>query len=308
MLALTLPAAGMEINLAALVILGATIGMLAGFFGVGGGFLLTPMLMILFNMPANFAVGSGLAQIVGLSTAATICHGRHGHVDYRLGALLALGGLPGVEFGAQILDLLKRMGDVAVGGSVLPVSTLVMGVLYVALLSAIGVAVWRESAKAVREGDASSEPTTGMALRLRRLSLRPRIALPASGIEAVSVWGLFVIGFGTGFCVGLLGVGGGFIMMPALIYMVGAPTIVAVGTSLYQILFVSVYGTISHAMKGNVDLLLACSVLMGSAVAVQVGARLVRRIAGARVRQMFSVLLFLVAGALTGKLLFTILG
>lgn len=289
-----LPVAGVEVPAGAVVLLGLFIGLLAGFFGVGGGFLLTPMLNALLGIPYHVAVGSSLSQMVGLSAAASMGHARMGNIDYRLGLLLLVGAGAGAEMGAQVLEGLKAADDTMLLGRRFETIDLVMSLVYAVLLSAIGWSVGREALRAARMArDAPPEPTTSLMHALRRIRLRPLVALPASGIEGISVWILVVVGLLNGFLSGLLGVGGGFMLLPVLIYVIGCRTIVAVGSDLFQIVFKAAYGALTHAVKGNVDLVLVGLMLLGSAVGGHVGAGLTRRFDAARLRGGFALLAFL---------------
>ncbi len=304
-----LPIAGVEISWFLVMGLGLVIGALAGFFGVGGGFLLTPMLNALLGVPYSVAVGSTLSQMIGLSSSATMRHARLRHIDYRLGCLILIGSVPGAELGAQVIELLKSTGTVAVCGASLPLITFVMSVLYAVVLTSIGTSIAREAAaSARREETDGAEPQTSAMHLLRGIKLRPMVALPASGIEGISLWILIAVGLLVGFLSGLMGVGGGFILMPTLIYAIGCPTLVAIGTGVFQTVFTAVYGAYTHSMKGNVDLLLGLLLLVGSAVGAYIGAGLTQRFDSSRVRGAFAVLTFISVVIVLGKLLITIFG
>jgi uncharacterized protein len=285
--------------------LGLLVGFMAGLFGVGGGFLLTPMLNIVFGIPYNIAVGSDLAQMLGMSTAATMRHGRIGNIDYKLGFLMIVGTASGVEVGATVLEVLKKAGDVTINHARIPVMTLVMSLIYMALLLWIGTMVLRESRKAlaaVRAGGEDVIEKTWLVERLSGLRLWPMISLPRSGIAAISLWVILGVGFATGVLAGLLGVGGGFIRMPALIYIIGCPTAVAVGTDLFEIMFSSAYGAFTHGMKGNVNLVVVLGLLVGSTIGSQIGATLTRRLGGPRLRLAFSVIAYVAVVMVAVKL------
>jgi len=302
-----LPTADMDVCWALVIGLGLIIGNLAGFFGVGGGFLLTPLLNALFGIPYSVAVGSSLSQMIGLSSAASIRHGGLGNIDYRLGALTLVGAVAGAEVGAQALERLKALGTTTALGTEMSAVMLVMSLIYAVLLTWIGVAVGREAlaaARRARTGDA--EPPSRLAGLLRRVRLRPMVALPVSGIASISVWVLIGVGLVVGFLSGLLGVGGGFILLPVLIYVIGCPTLVAVGTDLFQIIFTAAYGTFTHSLKGNVDLLLVVLMIIGSTVGAQIGAGLTRRFDASRVRGGFALLAFVGVIIVVGKLVSTI--
>jgi uncharacterized protein len=281
-----------------LILFGLIIGGLGGFFGVGGGFLMVPMLNVVFGVPYNVAVGSDLGQMCGMSTAATVRHMRFGNIDFKLGGLMIVGTATGVEAGARILEVLKGAGTMVLLGREVDIMTIVMSLVYAALLVLVGQAMIRESLRTMkREAGAvelaAAAPATGYVLRLRTLKLRPMVTLPASGIESISLWVILVIGFATGFLSGMLGVGGGFIRMPALVYILGCPTVVAVGTDLFEIMFSSAFGVFTHGMKGNVHLVLVLALLIGTTVGAQIGASYTRKAGGPRVRLGFGLLAFI---------------
>lgn len=280
-----------------LAFFGLVIGALGGFFGVGGGFLMVPMLNVVFGIPYNIAVGSDLGQMCGMSTAATVRHMRFGNIDLKLGFLMIVGTASGVEVGAQILEALKHVGNMSIFGREIDTMTVVMSLVYAALLIFLGQAMIRESLRTMRRTAGQAQlgaeaPTTGAVLRLRTVKLWPMVKLPASGIESISLWVILAIGFVTGFLSGMLGVGGGFIRMPALVYILGCPTVVAVGTDLFEIVFSSGYGVMTHAFKGNVHLGLVLAILVGTTVGAQLGASYTRRAGGPWVRFGFGCLAF----------------
>jgi uncharacterized membrane protein YfcA len=281
-----------------LVLFGLIIGAMGGFFGVGGGFLMVPMLNVVFGIPYNIAVGSDLGQMCGMSTAATVRHMRFGNIDFKLGFLMIVGTATGVEMGAQVLEALKHFGKVMVFGRPVETMSLVMSLVYAALLIFLGTAMVRESIRSIRRSRgqvslSAEAPASPVALRLRTLKLWPMVSLPASGIETVSLWVILIIGFLTGFLSGMLGVGGGFIRMPALVYILGCPTVVAVGTDLFEIMFSSGYGVLTHSFKGNVHLVLVLALLVGTTIGAQIGASYTRRAGGPWVRFGFGVLAFI---------------
>jgi uncharacterized membrane protein YfcA len=280
-----------------LVLFGLVIGALGGFFGVGGGFLMVPMLNVVFGIPYNIAVGSDLGQMCGMSTAATARHMRFGNIDFKLGFMMILGTATGVELGAEVLEALKHAGRLSINGHEISLMSLVMSIVYSALLLFLGTAMVRESRRSIKRTagkvDLSAEtPASPIALRLRTLKVWPMVSLPASGIESISLWVILAIGFLTGFLSGMLGVGGGFIRMPALVYILGCPTVVAVGTDLFEIMFSSAYGVFTHALKGNVHLVLVLALLVGTAIGAQVGASYTRKAGGPWVRFGFGCLAF----------------
>jgi uncharacterized membrane protein YfcA len=280
-----------------LVLFGLIIGAMGGFFGVGGGFLMVPMLNAVFGIPYNIAVGSDLGQMTGMATAATVRHIRFGNIDFKLGGLMIAGTAAGVEVGADVLEMLKHAGHMKVMGREVEIMTLVMSLVYSLLLIFLGQAMIRESLRTIKRtsgqvGPASEAPKSPVALKLRTFKMWPMVSLPASGIEAISLWVILVIGFLTGFLSGMLGVGGGFIRMPALVYILGCPTVVAVGTDLFEIMFSSGYGVMTHAFKANVHLVLVLALLIGTTVGAQLGASYTRKAGGPLVRFCFGCLAF----------------
>ncbi len=281
-----------------LALFGLIVGMLGGFFGVGGGFLMVPMLNVIFGIPYNIAVGSDLGQMAGMSASATVRHMRFGNIDFKLGILMIVGTASGVEVGAQILQVLKHAGTMTLMGHEVNVMDLVMSMVYGALLIFLGQAMIREALRTMRREagqvdlKAGEAPSATAILRLRSLKMPPMVSLPASGIESISLWVILGIGFATGFLSGMLGVGGGFIRMPALVYIIGCPTVVAVGTDLFEIVFSATFGVFTHSLKGNVDLVLVTALLVGTTVGAQIGASYTRKAGGPRVRFGFGILAF----------------
>ena len=190
-------------NFPYLALFGLVIGALGGFFGVGGGFLMVPMLNVVFGVPYNIAVGSDLGQMCGMSTAATVRHMRFGNIDFKLGFLMIVGTASGVEVGAQLLELLKHVGSMSIFGREIDMMTVVMSLVYAALLIFLGQAMVSESLRTMRRAAGQIQlgaeaPAATAAVRLRTVKLWPMVSLPASGIESVSLWVILGIGFATG--------------------------------------------------------------------------------------------------------------
>jgi len=279
------PIAGVTVNPLLLAGIGFLVGILGGFFGVGGGFIATPF-MVWAGVPWNIAIGTDLAHMTGKSIVAAKRHRSLGHVDMKLGLVLVVGTVVGVEAGAQIIEKLEVAGKVDV----------VIGIFYVLILLIIsGFTAW-ESLRAlrmVRTDQISVDDALGfegLAHKVYGIKLPPMLSFPDSGIASVSLWTVLFVGFITGILSGALGVGGGFIRMPLLVYVIGVPTHVAVGTDLFSVIFSSGYGTLTHAMKGNVDILMALVMQTGAALGAQIGATSTRFFAGPRIRLLFSVL------------------
>jgi hypothetical protein len=269
----------------ALAVIGFVVGVLGGFFGVGGGFLAGP-LMFWIGVPVNFVVGTDLAHMTGKSIVAARTHRALGHVDLRLAMLMVIGTIPGVEIGAQIIQRLKAIGSIDI----------VVGYSYVVILTAVGVFTAWESLRAIRIrrtdhlGTQEVVGVKSLVYRSRLFRIPPMIRLPVSGVEEISVWAIILVGGLTGILAGMLGVGGGFLRMPLMIYALGIPTHIAVGTDLFEIAISAGYGTISHALKGNVDILIALTMHTGAAIGAQIGAAATRYFSGPTIRLLFSIL------------------
>jgi len=281
------PLADVTISPFLLAGVGFIVGLLGGFFGVGGGFLAGPM-MLLSGVPGNFVVGTDLAHMTGKSIVAARRHSTLGHVDLKLGFLMILGTATGIETGAQVIEYLE--------GLTAGILEAVLSWIYLALLLGISTMVFIEGFRATRldvsESMDARETLSVQTLSRRVQSIRvpPMVRLPTSGIESISIWAILMVGFATGFLAGMLGVGGGFIRMPALIYFLGVPTHVAVGTDLFEIVFSAGYGTVTHALKGNVDILMALIMHSGAAIGAQLGALGTRYVSGPRLRIAFAFL------------------
>jgi uncharacterized membrane protein YfcA len=281
------PIANVTVNPFFLAGVGFLVGLLGGFFGVGGGFLAGPM-MFLVGVPMNFVVGTDLAHMTGKSIVAARRHRALGHVDIKLGLLMVLGTIPGIEVGARIVEGLESSGSI----------DLVVGVAYIVILLAIGVFIAWESLHAmqlIRAEQMEAKDALafqGVTRRVHRFKLPPLISLPNSGIESISLCVVVGVGFLTGLLAGVLGVGGGFIRMPMMIYFVGVPTHVAVGTDLFEVVISAGFGTLTHALKGNVDILMALVMHTGAAIGAQIGAMATRFFVGPRIRLLFSFLPF----------------
>jgi len=289
------PISGVHIAPVYLVALGFVVGVLGGFFGVGGSFLAGPALFGL-GLPMNFAVGTDLAHLVGKSIVAARRHHTLGHIDYKLGLLMVLGTLPGVECGAQVIERLKKTAHV----------DLVVGSAFVFILVAISSSMawegWSTLRAGVRPGSDRSA-FDGASVWMRRFRVPPFVRLPVSGIESVSVWVIIGISLVGGFLSGFLGGGAGYIRMPSMIYLLGIPTHIAIGTDLFEVIISAGYGTVTHALKGNVDILIALIMHTGAALGAQIGASLTPYISGLRIRLAFVPLPLLGAGIIIHQLL-----
>lgn len=259
-----LPISGTEINGFALILLGFTVGVIGGFFGVGGAFIATPALNV-FGFPLAFAIGTDMAHIAGSSIVATAKHRKFGNVDIRLGVLMIVGTVIGIELGATLIMWLEKIGRIGP----------IVRTTYVILLFGLGFFMLIEYIRNARGFSKQAAPAdvgkSRLALWMQQINLPPMIHLKVSGFH-ISLWVILGVGAFTGFLAGFLGVGGGFIRMPALMYVIGSPTKVAVGTDLFEIMFSGAYGAFSYAMKGRVEILAAVIMLTGAVIGAQIGA------------------------------------
>jgi uncharacterized protein len=284
-----LPIAGMSINILVLLGLGGLVGFLSGLFGVGGGFIMTP-LMMMAGIPPSVAAASDSNQIVAGAASGAYAHWKLGNVDFKMGGVLLLGGIVGGTVGVQLVSWLRALGNIE----------FVMKALYVVMLSTIGGAMFWESLSTLRQsrGRGAASPAEGA--RKKRASFWSRLPLQVNFTQShlrTSAIFPFLIATVVGALAALLGVGGGFIMVPAMIYVIGMPTIVAVGTDLFQIVITTANVTLQQAITNkNVDLVLAMILLIGSTLGAQLGARVGRRLRGEQIRVLLAgiVLIFAV--------------
>lgn len=280
-----------------LILTGFIIGVLGGFFGVGGSFLAGPALFAV-GVPMNFVVGTDLAHIVGKSIVAAKKHRALGNVDLKLGLIMVVGTIVGVEVGAQGIEALKHLGQANVDQ--------VVGVSFVVVLISIsGFVAWeswqtikmqRERAReaemsgvSVRrlEGKEDESAIEHIAKKVQGIKLPPMITLRVSGIERVSLWAIVLVAFVGGVFSGFLGGGAGYIRMPSMVYVLGVPTHVAVGTDLFEVVISASYGTLTHAIKGNVDIMIALVMHTGAAIGAQIGAASTQYFRGPKIRLAF---------------------
>lgn len=279
-----LPIAALSVDVFVLLGLGGVVGFLSGIFGVGGGFLLTPLL-IFIGIPPSIAVASSANQLVGASVSGVIAHWRRGNVDFHMGAVLLIGGFLGSAFGVWLFALLRRVGQVE----------LVVTVSYVVLLGVLGAIMLVESTRAIirqrRPGGARRKLHQHM--WIHGLPLKMRFRRSKLYISAIVPVGL---GFLVGILSAIMGVGGGFVMVPAMIYMLDMPTAVVPGTSLLQIIFVAANVTVLQAVgNGTVDAVLALILLVGGVIGAQLGTRFGARLRGEQLRALLALLVLGVA-------------
>lgn len=284
MLALTLPLSGIDIWVPGIVLLGILIGFLIGLFGVGGGFLLTPLLKVVFGIPYPIAVGSSLLQIFINSCIATFRHWRNQNVDIKLGLILAAGAVVGTEVGVRILTLLQRSAPVLINNRHFSPADLVLNLLFFVLLSGVAVFTLLETSRRSE----TQEVSTVISRWLRTVRLPPALVFPRSGIVSYSLWIPLFLAFFVGVLTGLMGVGGGFVNFPLLIYVIGVSTHIAVGTSVFQILLASGYGASRHAFLGNVEIVLVALLFAGSFAGVQLGVKAAQVLGGRSIRRYFA--------------------
>ena len=284
-----LPIAEVSVNAFLLLGLGGLVGVLSGMFGVGGGFLMTPLLFFI-GIPPAVAVATEANQIVASSFSGVLAHFRRKTVDIKMGMVLLAGGLVGAFFGVQLFRILKELGQVE----------LLVQLCYVVFLGVIGGLMFFESLRAIlRTRDPNAKlPPRKKHMWVHGLPLKMRFRQSQLYISAIPP---FIIGAMVGVLAAIMGVGGGFIMVPAMIYILGMPTKVVVGTSLFQIIFVTGFTTLMHATQNyTVDAVLALLLLIGGTIGAQIGTRIGVRMKAEQLR----ILLALMVLAVCGKLLF----
>jgi hypothetical protein len=296
---------GVEVNVFLLAFMGFAVGAVGSFIGGGGGYLLTPALIVL-GIPGSFAAGTGVLNIAGMSVISALRHRGLGNVDMKLGLLLLAGVLGGTELGVRLVNYSKARG----------LSSEAVLLVSVVLLTAVGIYTVREVMAAkrrldemlARTGTAPRDVTSaGMSRRVQALNIPPRLTFETSR-TTISLWVVLLTGFLTGLVSGFMGIGGAFILIPALVYLFGVPSHVAVGTGLFQIAFSSSYGALRHGMSGNVLILVAVVMVLGASVGAQIGTLGTRYVRGPSVRGVlgFSVIVgalgaaFKLADALAG--------
>jgi len=293
-----LPIAHMDVNIVLILLYGALVGFLSGLVGVGGGFLITPLL-IFTGIPPIVAVSSGAAQMAGTASGASFLHWRHGNIDFKMGLILLIGSWLGGGFGVYLSKILLREGQF---GNVVVF-------LYVILLGFIGASMLIESLRAVlRAGapaarDAHAPAASSSLLRIWIGRLPWQTSFPMSGVR-MSVAGPLALGAVVGILTSLMGVGGGFIMVPVMIYVLKMPTKIVVGTSLFQLLFTTAAVSVMQAgINHSVDPFLALLLILGSVLGTKLGARLGARLPAEKLR----LILALVVVAVAVKMIVTLL-
>ncbi len=292
---LYLPIAGNSISVPLIFAMGGFVGFLSGIFGVGGGFLMTPILIML-GIPPTVAAASDSGQIVGASTSGTLAHYRLGNVDIKMGALLLVGGVLGGTAGVQGIKILRRMGN----------ADFLITLTYVLMLGFVGGYMFIESVQAIRKNKAAPVAVGKESVYIRLIKKLPfQTYFEKSGIELSAYMPLFLGAF-VGILAAVMGVGGGFIMVPIMVYLLRMPMHVVVGTSLFQILFTCINVTIMQSISNHtVDLLLVLILLLGSTLGAQIGAKVSKKLAGDQLKILLSVLVLLVMVKMLFSLLLT---
>jgi uncharacterized protein len=259
-----MPISGIEIFWPGLVLIGFSVGCIGGFFGMGGAWMVTPGLNIL-GFPMAFAIGTDVAHMAGKSMISTFRHAKFGNVDYKLGLIMVIGTVVGVECGAQIVMWLESIGQVG------PVVRWV----YVVVLFLIALTVFIDYMKAAKKkkmGEVGAHGAEGITWykTFHRIKLPPMVHFKTAGFTC-SAWLPIGVSFITGVLAGFLGIGGGLIRMPALVYLIGCPTHIAVGTDLFEIIISGLYGTFTYGAKGRIEIYAVFVMLAGAAIGAQIG-------------------------------------
>lgn len=279
-----LPIAGVHVWWPGLVILGLGVGIIGGFFGMGGAWMVTPALNVL-GFPMAFAIGTDITHMAGKSLISTMRHAKFGNVDYKLALIMVFGTVGGLELGARNIMWLERIGKI----------DLYVRCGYLVLLTGIAWLVFtdvlkrrRKDRAAIAAGRQIDHLATGIEWykTLQQIKIPPVVHFPKAGIRC-SVWLPIAVAFFTGWLAGVLGIGGGLIRMPSLIYLIGCPTHVAVGTDLFEIAVSGLYGAATYSYKGRVELWAALIMLIGAAIGAQIGAVATKYVKGYGIRIFF---------------------
>ncbi|ASS54564.1 sulfite exporter TauE/SafE family protein [Rhizobium beringeri] len=279
-----LPIAELSVNIFIILGMGAAVGFLSGMFGVGGGFLITPLL-IFYNIPPVVAVATGANQVVASSISGAITHFRRGSLDVKLGTVLLVGGLTGATVGIWIFSLLRAIGQL----------DLIISLMYVVFLGTVGGLMLLESINAMRRAARNEPPAPrkpGHQHWVHKLPLKVRFKKSKIYLSVIPI---VALGFAIGILTSIMGVGGGFIMVPAMIYLLRIPTNVVVGTSLFQIIFVTAYTTIVQAATNfSVDIVLAFILMVAGVIGAQYGVRVGQKLRGEQLRALLGLLVLAV--------------
>lgn len=285
-----LPVAEVSVNAFVLIGLGGIVGILSGMFGVGGGFLMTPLLFFI-GIPPAVAVATEANQIVASSFSGVLAHLRRKTVDLRMGSVLLVGGLIGAALGVGVFNWLKSLGQV----------DLLVKLCYVVFLGIIGSLMFVESLNAIRKTNSGGVPKRKKHNWVHGLPFKMRFRV--SGLY-ISVIPPILVGVFVGILAAIMGVGGGFIMVPAMIYLLGMPTKVVVGTSLFQIIFVTAFTTLLHATTNfTVDIVLAVLLILGGVIGAQIGAVIGLRLKAEQLRILLAIMVIAVCAKLAFDLI-----
>lgn len=292
---LYLPIAGNSVNVLLIFAMGGIVGILSGIFGVGGGFLMTPLL-IMAGIPPTVAAASDSNQIVGASTSGTLAHYRLGNVDFKMGIVLLIGGVIGGTMGVQIIKILRHLGN----------ADFLIKVTYVLMLGFVGFYMFVESLQALKKDKVGVVAAKKESKYARLVNQLPwQVNFDKSGIR-LSILMPLVLGTFVGVLAAIMGVGGGFIMVPVMVYLLRMPMHVVVGTSLFQILFTCINVTIMQAYTNHtVDFILALILLLGSTLGAQFGAKISKRLKGDQLKIFLASLVLLVMVKMLFDLLIT---
>lgn len=278
-----MPIAGVNIFWPGLVLIGFSVGVIGGFFGMGGAWMVTPGLNIL-GFPMAFAIGTDIAHIAGKSMISTMRHSKFGNVDYKLGIVMLIGTMVGIECGAQVIMYLERLGMV---GSV-------VRWVYVGFLALIAAMVFYDYYKAVQnkkagvtEGEKGTEGITWYKT-LHKIHIPPMVHFKTAGFTC-SAWLPIMVSYLTGVLAGFLGIGGGLLRMPALVYLIGCPTHIAVGTDLFEVMISGLYGAFTYTLKGRIELIAVFVMLTGAAIGAQIGTVATKYAKGYGIRVAFGI-------------------
>lgn len=283
-MSLYLPIAQLSMNPLLLLAMGLAVGVLSGMFGIGGGFIMTPLLIVL-GIPPSIAVGTGAAQVVASSVSGALSHWRKRNIDLELGLFLLAGGLAGAVSGVGVQQVLKRLGQL----------DLTISLTYVIVLGAIGLLMVIETARTLRGGLAASGSMrkAGRHTWLQGLPLKRRFRRSKIYVSAIPP---IAVGVLVGWLTAIMGVGGGFLTVPALIYLLRVPTRIAIGTSVFQIVFLTAFTTILQAMSNfNVDVMLALPLMIGGVIGAHYGVEIGQRLNAGQLRGLLGLLVLMVA-------------
>ena len=287
-----LPIAEVSVDAFLILGIGGVVGFLSGMFGVGGGFLITPLLFFI-GVPPAVAVATGANQVVASSVSGVLAQVKRKAVDFRMGGVLLIGGIGGSAAGIWVFAWMQAMGQI----------DLFVQLSYVLFLGLIGAMMLQESLRAFLRTKKANAPIRRAHVHSWVHGLPFKMKFRASGLY-ISVIPPMIVGALVGFLAAIMGVGGGFIMVPAMIYLLGMPTKVVIGTSLFQIIFVTAFTTVMHAVTSqSVDMLLALILIFGGVIGAQIGARVGVRLKAEQLRILLSLLVLAVALKIAADLL-----